>query len=769
MSTKTSIKRIAAVAAVALTLGGFSAVTAHADAASFTATNSVTSTPVASATATPGAAGTAITGNLQITANSTTTLATTLPFTWNLLDPNGTDVTSTVTFSNATLGTKITSSTFSSNVDTVVVAAASGTTALTVAQYSFTPLMGGKYTWRYTVGASTAGDSIALQAIRDVNTTPNLFVSGAGAKVAASGIGSSTVTAVTGGVAVIRFATKAKTATNTYNLTTSGVGVIQTAANGTTAPTTIAGIAGATDYSQGAKITTSDDTAQNDILATVASTVAGTQTLTWAAISSTTGAPSTVATVTITWTATASTAVTSLSTAFINTGAAYAASNGTTLTASATAVTAGNAASANIGVSLNDAAGLPVLAQKLTVTIAGPGLIQVAQNVATLTGASAAVLGSPVRAYSDTSGATTNNWMIGLFADGTTGTSTVTIAVGSNIIATKTFTFTGSVAAVKATQNFSIAKASSTGLELGVATSNTSATTGYVPAITAEVTDANGNDVNGTLSCLSSDLTVITSCVIVADNNATYGAGTGFYNVDVVSAPGGKSGSTATVTVRYQKSDGTYISAAPLTFTLGGAIASTTATLDAATYTPGSPMQLTITAKDSAGNPTYDNQSIAYAISTNLPVGGALPSTAKVFAKGKYATSLTAPTLFAPSVSGPFTITVVGNDLANTATSVSAAVTGGESAVAAQAAVDAANEATDAANAATDAANNAMDSADAAQQAAMDAGDKADAALAAVTDLATKVSEIASQISSLSAVVAKIAAAVAKISAKVKA
>jgi hypothetical protein len=765
MSTKTSIKRIAAVAALALTLGGFSAVTANAVATAFTATNSVTSTPVASATATPGAAGTAITGNLQITADVTTGAATTLPITWNLVDPNGTDVTSTVAFSNTTLGASITSSTLASNVDTVVVAASSGTTAQTVAQYSFTPLMGGQYTWRYTVGHSTAGDTILGASIADVTNTPNLFVSGAGAKVAASGIGSSTVTAVTGGVAVIRFATKAKTGTTTYNLTTSGVGVIQTAANTASgspadAPTAIAGIAGATDFSQGAKVTTTPDTTQNVVLATVASTVAGTQTLTWAAISSTTGAPSTVATVTITWTATASTAVTSLSTAFINTGAAYAASNGTTLTASATAVTANNAASANIGVSLNDAAGLPVLAQKLTVTIAGPGLMQVTPNVITLTGASAAVLGSPVRAYSDSSGATTNNWMIGLFADGTTGTSTVTIAVGSNIIATKTFTFTGSVAAVKATQNFSIAKASSTGLELGVATSNTTATTGYVPAITAEVTDANGNDVNGTLSCLSSDLTVISSCVIVADNNATYGAGTGFYNVDVVSAPGGKSGSTATVTVRYQKSDGTYISAAPLTFTLGGAIASTTATLDAATYTPGSPMQLTITAKDSAGNPTYDNQSIAYAISTNLPVGGALPSTAKVFAKGKYATSLTAPTLFAPSVSGPFTITVVGNDLANTATSVSAAVTGGESAVAAQAAVDAANEATDAANAATDAANNAMDSADAAQQAALDAGDKADAALAAVTDLATKVSAIATQIASLSALVKKIAAKV---------
>ena len=758
MSTKTSIKRIAAVAALALTLGGFSAVSANAANVNTAYTAAVTSTPAADAAngATPGAAGTPIVANLIVTPNAAAaTEAITFAPTYKLVDPNGTDVTTTATF--ATAATQDTGLTASNTGP--VFSVTQGTTATVAAHIigtvTFTPAMGGKYVLSVTQPVATSATTINTDAAVPAGTVvTSLFVSGAGAKVAASGIGSSTATAVTGGVAVIRFATAAKTATTTYNLTTSGVGVIQTAANSATgapadAPTAIAGIAGVSDFTQGAKVTTSNDTTQNTVLATVASTVAGTQTLTWAAISSTTGAPTTIATVTITWTATASTAVTSLSTAFINQGAAYAASNGTTLTAPDTAVATTGAASANIGVSLNDASGLPVLAQKLTVTIAGPGLIQVTPNVGTLTGATAGTLLSPVRAYSDTSAATTNNWMIGLFADGTAGTSTVTIADGSTVIATKAFTFTGAVAAIKVTQNFSIAKASSTGAELGVATSNTSATTGYVPAITAEVKDANGNDVNGTLSCLSSDLTVISSCVIVADNNATYGAGTGFYNVDVVSAPGGKSGSTATVTVRYQNSDGTYISAAPLTFTLGGVIASTTATLDAATYTPGSPMQLTISAKDSAGNPTYDNQSIAYSISANLPVGGALPSTAKVFANGKYATSLTAPTLFAPSVSGPFTITVVGNDVANTATSVSAAVTGGESANAANAATDAANEATDAANAATDAANAAADAADAATSAAQDAGAKADAALAAVTALSAKITVLAAQIAKI--------------------
>ena len=129
---------------------------------------------------------------------------------------------------------------------------------------------------------------------------------------------------------------------------------------------------------------------------------------------------------------------------------------------------------------------------------------------------------------------------------------------------------------------------------------------------------------------------------------------------------------------------------------------------------------------------------------------------------------------YAPIAEGNFTVnftlvTGFSTALAATVASVTSSVAPSAATNAAQAAQDAANEATDAANAATDAANNAMDSADAAQQAAMDAGDKADAALAAVTDLASKVSEIAAAVTALSSVVSKIAAAVAKISKKVKA
>ena len=275
-----------------------------------------------------------------------------------------------------------------------------------------------------------------------------------------------------------------------------------------------------------------------------------------------------------------------------------------------------------------------------------------------------------------------------------------------------------------------------------VSTSNTTATTGYVPAVSVEITDANGVDVAATLSCSIADITVINSCVIVADDNATYGAGTGFYNVSVVSAPNGVSGKSTVVTIRTQLADGSYVST-PVTFKLGGAIVSTSVTLDKTSYAPGEAMVLTVTAKDAKGNPSYDGQAILGSISSNKSVGGALPAVSEVFALGSFATSATAPTLYAPALSGDFTIT--GKSVATVAAttgvaySLTATVEGDQSS----------SLALDAANAATDAANNAYDEAQNATQAASDA-------LAAVTALAAQVKSLIASVKKLTAAVAKL-------------
>jgi hypothetical protein len=109
--------------------------------------------------------------------------------------------------------------------------------------------------------------------------------------------------------------------------------------------------------------------------------------------------------------------------------------------------------------------------------------------------------------------------------------------------------------------------------------------------------------------------------------------------------------------------------AAPLTFKVGGAIATTTVTLDKSTYAPGSAMNLTAKAIDSTGFAAYDGQSpfITANPSANMTVGGTLPvySTAQTV-NGVYSTTAAGvASLFAPASTGDLTIT---GTAANTAT-----------------------------------------------------------------------------------------------------
>ena len=503
----------------------------------------------------------------------------------------------------------------------------------------------------------------------------------------------------------------------------------------------------------------------------VVSATAGTQTITATPINGTSAA----STLTITWGAAPALNVGYTAAAsFIGDGTTRPSSAGTpTLTYPKANAALSSTTGATIAVNVKDASNADLAGQPISATVTGPGLI-------TLAAGSGAGTTGTVRAASLTAAAMTDSHAtIGVSGDGTAGTSTITVSSGTTVLFTKTVTFTGSVASLKlVAQNLFIAPASAAGGTLGsTTTGDDGSTVAKTAAVEFEALDANGNvvtGVNGSLSASIADKTVIASAATAEEAGAasTIGAnGSGYYIASVTSAPAGTSGKSTTVTFRYAVGDGTYITLAPLTFTLGGSIAKEVLSSDAASYTALAPIKLTLTATDSSGNPAYD-QTVAAGLTSTLVSTTQLGGTA--FSATTFTSVVngvsTAKGFYAPSVAGSFTIS--GTDSKSTAgeaVSVTAASTGGSSDTAAQAAVDAANEATDAANAATDAANNAMDSADAAQQAALDAGDKADAALAAVTDLASKVSDIASQISSLSALVAKIAASVAKISAKVKA
>ena len=188
--------------------------------------------------------------------------------------------------------------------------------------------------------------------------------------------------------------------------------------------------------------------------------------------------------------------------------------------------------------------------------------------------------------------------------------------------------------------------------------------------------DAAGVVVPGlTITGLSSDVTVISSSTVaqaVGTTSTTGAAGPGTYLASVTSAVSGTSGKSATVTFRTLKSDGTYISAAALTFTLGGSVATGTESIsfDKTAYAPGEAMTVTVTAKDSAGNPVFDG-STSPTLTASKSVGGSLPS-------GFYKSGTvqnTANTLFAPALGGSFSVNATSGNTAETKITASSSVT----------------------------------------------------------------------------------------------
>ena len=606
-----SLKKVSAVAVASLGFGLMSVIPAQATMASMTTTLAVTTTPNA-ASATPTAVGNAVTADLSITPNAITAAATTFEITFTLLNPNGTDVTSSASFSNSGKAAGITTSTFTGATSAVTIAL--GVTASSkIGTITFTPAMAGVYKVRYATTDQSAGDNLtAAQAIADIDNTPLIHVAGSGAVVAASGVGTTTIGAVTGGIATVRFGTDAHDASTVYNLISSGVGTIQTVGAGTLDVNARVGIAAAADFTQGAKITTDGDTTFNDVIATVASTVAGTQTLTWTRINSTTGIPTVVATQAITWGA-APVLSAALSTAFLCAGAVTtcAADVAGGVQSINTAQTAAANAAASIKVTTANSAGTSLTAtQTITATVSGPGTLALStdnNNVA-----------SQGRALTGVAG----NTMIAVFGDGTSGTSTITITQGTTVIATKTVTFFGAVATLTVKQNHKIA--SSAGGTLGVGTAApTSADIANTPAVVLTAKDALGNAVPGlTITALSSDATVMSSAITVAGVTATPGN----YNAAVTSLAN-TSGKTATLTFRVMSGTTVVAASAPVTYTLGGSVATVALSLDKTTYSAGAPAIVTITLKDSSGNAAFDADHttiLSGALATTLSVVKAL-------------------------------------------------------------------------------------------------------------------------------------------------
>jgi hypothetical protein len=333
--------------------------------------------------------------------------------------------------------------------------------------------------------------------------------------------------------------------------------------------------------------------------------------------------------------------------------------------------------------------------QTLGASIAGPGLIGIAdsRSATTATGRSLTQL-------------LTNEYgSVSVWGDGSAGTSVVTItattAAGvTTTLGTKTVKFAGAPSKASVTQALYVAKA---GTQLGVSPTTTSGAATSVattPAFYAEIVDTNGVAViaGSTVKMTSSDTAVIT---VGACAESTASSLPGTFECSVSGAAGAASGKTATVTFSVlNATTGLYdIVASPLTFTIGGAISKVVVTTDKTSYTAGEGVNLTATATDSSGNKAYDGQAWQLSASTkaasNKSMGGALPGETAEIVNGKKSTTGSTGTasLFAPSTPGSFTIAgtyaaTVAAPL-GTAWSVTASVADGNAAIMTQ--IDALN------------------------------------------------------------------------------
>jgi hypothetical protein len=385
-------------------------------------------------------------------------------------------------------------------------------------------------------------------------------------------------------------------------------------------------------------------------------------------------------------------------------------------------------------------------AQTIRAVVKGPGTVTLNNG-----GTPANITG---RDISMTLPAGDNTVDVLLTADGVAGTSTVELYAGTTLIATsKAVVWYGTLSKLVVTQKKSVVG------------KNAAATA----AVTISGVDADGIAVplaDDTVVGTSSDLTVLADKV-----NGDDAVTSGVITLQVTGANDvtTTSGRSATITYKYLISGTTFATADPLTFTIGGAVASVAITLDKTTYAPGEKVTATISAKDSLGNAAADSEVFAAAATGTLTSTVAVQgiTTAAISTVGGTATT----TFFAPATSGTFavlgstTIAAVATTITSTSATV-VSVAEEAAAAASAAAADAALEAIDAANAATDAANLAAEAADAATVAAEEARDAADAATAAVEALAA---EVATLFAALKAQLTTLAKTVAKIAKKVKA
>ena len=479
------------------------------------------------------------------------------------------------------------------------------------------------------------------------------------------------------------------------------------------------------------------------------SLVVGTQTLTITPLSST-GVPGTAVTKTITWTASGTTAASAWSTYVTDSTTGYgAAPVDSTVPLSYDKGTAGSPLQvALVAGQLKDANGNGVSGATVSVTTSGPGLITAIAGSSTGTGAP----GTPASRVASVT-TTAGGWvLVSLSGSGEAGVSTVTFTSGT-VTASKSVTFTGSVAAYTLT--------SQTGAYAVGANGYNDTATGNAGGIKVVATDsAGGKAIVGTFYAKSSNTAVATvsaSSHNLATVSASASAGGMVAGTGYIAVTGVKTG-TATITIQNTDPAGTTAPTVTKTIDIvvtAGSAASVAFSTDKATYSPGEPGTLNITLKNADGTAVADGSYTIFAAATplisNLYLTGNSTGSNTAWSSGLTTVStvggVASYDFYAPSVSsGTLTFsatTISGTTVSAALTSaaralpltVSATINGGG---------DSSSLAYDAASAATDAANNAYEEAQNATQAASDA-------LAAVKALAVQVKALIALVNKIKA------------------
>jgi trimeric autotransporter adhesin len=729
MSTKTSFKRIALVAASALAIAGFSAVPASAATVDLGVDAITVTTPTATANV-----GDLVSTTFSVSLDAASAGTKTAGLISSIVKP--TDSALTVADGSTSAGTQptitdtstaaaLTSAVYTSPKTKLTAAGVIAADASTVAgTISFRVDVPGTYT--YTLKNATAADDAVAGSVAATFTVTVRSLSYTSGDVAAA----------------TPFDTGSSVAGNFNSVTVTGYA---TGASGVRAMVEVSG-AGATIASGTNTPTIAADfksaliTAQSSSALVIRTPQVGTVTVKlFNETGNATGQYSATAANTVTITVGAATVagVYAASTAYMNTASTAPTKESDATTAATAPIAAASATAgtpiANIKVSQVDAQATPVNVatadtKAIVYEIAGAGALGTSGS---------ASIGS----YIAVAAGSANDNIVYIHPDGRSGTGTVTVTVNGVLVSTKKVSFYGAAAKYTATTQY-------------IASANGAASTDAV-VVCAE--DKNGIAVpSATILATSGATTVATvaaSATTVASAVTTSGTiPTSYVAAKAIGCAGfavtGLAQTTASsVTITFANA-----ATAPTVTTTAvvnvGSVAATTVALtsDATSYAAGSKITLTLTFKDSvgrlvAGGVGTGTLAAALTSSSNLS-GAALFDTANASKLG-----VTTAVVYAPLSGGPVTLT---GTTGTNATYLATAAQG--QALALELAIEGdstASLALDAANAATDAANNAYDEAQNATQAASDA-------LAAVTALAKQVKSLIASVKKLTAAVAKL-------------